>query len=665
MKKQKSVPESSFNRFDLLSEDIVFMILDFLEENPCDKKSFSLVCRSFYATESRHRRFLKPLRSEHLTKVLSRYRSVSNLDLSLCPRVTDASLGVISGSCKEMLRSINLSRSRFFSHVGLSNLVASCSNLVEIDLSNATELKDLAAAAIAEAKNLERLWLVRCKSITDIGIGCIAVGCRKLRFLSLKWCLGVGDLGVGLIAVKCRDIRSLDLSYLPITNKCLSQVLELQHLEDLVLEGCFGIDDDRLTAPELVCKSLETLDMSSCQNMSHVGLSSLTSAAGSLRQLILSYGSRVDLALADSLQNLSMLQSVKLDGCQVTCSGLKAVGNWCISLKELSLSKCLGVTDEGLSSLVTKHKDMQKLDITCCRKITHVSLAHITNSCTSLVSLKMESCTSVSAEAFVLIGQRCQLLEELDLTDNEIDNEGLKSISRCSQLSSLKLGICLNITDEGLTQVGISCSKLKEIDLYRSAGITDSSILSIARGCPSLEMINIAYCTSITDTSFMALSKCSKLNTLESRGCPLVTSLGLAAIAVGCKQLAKLDIKKCQNIDDGGMIPLARFSQNLKQINLSYTNVTGVGLLSLASISCLQSMTVLHREGLTPTGLAAALLACGGLTKVKLQASFKSTLPQRLFEHLEGRGCTFQWREKVFQAELDPKCWKLQLDDSE
>jgi F-box/leucine-rich repeat protein 2/20 len=42
--------------------------------------------------------------------------------------------------------------------------------------------------------------------------------------------------------------------------------------------------------------------------------------------------------------------------------------------------------------------------------------------------------------------------------------------------------------------------------------------------------------------------------------------LGLAAIAVGCKQLAKLDIKKCFNIDDFGMIPLAHFSQNLRQV---------------------------------------------------------------------------------------------------
>lgn len=133
---------------------------------------------------------------------------------------------------------------------------------------------------------------------------------------------------------------------------------------------------------------------------------------------------QVTLALADSLQKLSMLQCVKLDGCQVTGCGLKAIGNWCVSLKELSLSKCIGVTDEGLSSLVTKHKDLRKLDITCCRKITHVSIAHITNSCTSLTSLKMESCTLVSREAFVLIGQRCQFLEELDLTDNEIDNEG-------------------------------------------------------------------------------------------------------------------------------------------------------------------------------------------------------------------------------------------------
>ena len=74
----------------------------------------------------------------------------------------------------------------------------------------------MAAAAIAEAKNLERLSLLRCKMITDMGIGCVAVGCKKLRFINLKWCLRVSDLGVGLIAMKCKQIRAMDLSYVPV-----------------------------------------------------------------------------------------------------------------------------------------------------------------------------------------------------------------------------------------------------------------------------------------------------------------------------------------------------------------------------------------------------------------------------------------------------------------
>ncbi|XP_059428263.1 F-box/LRR-repeat protein 3 isoform X1 [Corylus avellana] len=650
------------NYFDLLSEEIVFSILDFLGPNPLDRKSFSLVCGSFYAIEARHRRTLKPLRTEHLPKVLTRYQNVTHMDLSLCPRVTDRSLGVIAGACASTLSSIDLSRSKFFSGAGLLSLTVRCANLVELDLSNATELRDGAAATVAEAKNLERLWMGRCKLVTDMGVGCIAVGCRKLKLLSLKWCVGVGDLGVGLVAVKCKDIRTLDLSYLPITDKCLPSILNLQYLEDLVLEGCFGIDDNSLAVLKHGCKSLKKLDMSSCQNVTHVGLSSVFSCTRCLEQLTLAYGSSVTFDLADSLNKLRMLQSIKLDGCSVTCAGLRAIGDWCGSLRELSLSKCSGVTDGGLSYLVIKQKDLRKLDITCCRKITDVSISHIANSCTALSSLKMELCTLVPREAFVLIG-RCHSLEELDLTDNEIDDEGLKSISTCCKLSSLKLGLCLNITDEGLAHVGMCCVGLKELDLYRCAGITDSGILAIARGCPGLEIINLAYCKEITDDSLISLSKCSKLDTIESRGCPHITSSGLAEIAARCKQLTKLDIKKCYKIDDAGMIPLAHFSQNLKQINLSYSSVTDLGLLSLASISCLQSLTILHMKGLSPCGLAASLLACGGLTKVKLHASFKSLLPKPLFEHLEARGCVFQWRDKEFQAELDPKCWKLQLED--
>ncbi|KAF5737269.1 putative F-box protein atfbl3 [Tripterygium wilfordii] len=317
MKRQRSI--EIINLFDLLSEESMFTILDLLHQNPLDKKSFSLVCKSFYNIESKHRRVLKPLRQEHLLRILNRYPNVNHIDLTLCPRVNDSSLEIVAKKCRKELRSIDLSRSPFFSGGGLLSLAENCKNLVEIDLSNSTELRDSAMGSIAEAKNLEKLWLGRCKQITDMGVGCIAVRCKKLRLLCLKWCMGVGDLGVELIAVKCKEIRYLDLSYLPITNECLSSVLKLQYLEDLILEGCFCIDDYNHADIEHRCKSLKSFDMSNCHNISHVGLSSLIGAAESLQQLTLGYGSPVTVSLVGSLQKLSVLQSIRLDGGVVTC----------------------------------------------------------------------------------------------------------------------------------------------------------------------------------------------------------------------------------------------------------------------------------------------------------------------------------------------------------
>lgn len=130
----------------------------------------------------------------------------------------------------------------------------------------------------------------------------------------------------------------------------------------------------------------------------------------------------------------------------------------------------------------------------------------------------------------------------------------------------------------------VRCIRVCSFFLSRSTGVTDLGISAIAGGCPGLEILNTSYCTSITDRALISLSKCSNLKTLEIRGCILVTSIGLVAIAMNCRQLSRLDIKKCYDIDDSGMIPLAHFSQNLRQVfSFSPTflrNVRDEGLLA-------------------------------------------------------------------------------------
>jgi F-box and leucine-rich repeat protein 2/20 len=92
-----------------------------------------------------------------------------------------------------------------------------------------------------------------------------------------------------------------------------------------------------------------------------------------------------------------------------------------------------------------------------------------------------------------------------------------------------------------------------------------------------LESINLSYCTEITDRTLISLSKCAKLNTLEIRGCPSVSSIGLSEIAMGCRLLSKLDIKKCFGINDVGMLYLSQFAHSLRQV-LSFSPVTVTGI---------------------------------------------------------------------------------------
>ncbi|KAL6905992.1 hypothetical protein ACP4OV_003593 [Aristida adscensionis] len=647
---------------EALADELLGLVLDRVAAaDPRALKAFALASRACHAAEARHRRALRPLRADLLPAALARYPAAERLDLTLCPRVAAATLAAAPAG----LRAADLSRSRGFGAAGLAALAAACPGLADLDLSNGVDLGDAAAAEVARMRHLRRLSLSRCKALTDMGLGCVAVGCPDLRELSLKWCLGVTDMGVGLVALKCKQLRSLDLSYTMITRQSFRSIMMLPNLEVLSLLGCVGIDDDALGGLEDVCnKSLQVLDISNCQNVTDLGVSSIVKAIPNLLELNLSYCWTVTPSMVSSFQRIAKLQTLKLEGCKLMADGLKAIGRSCVSLRELSLSKCSGVTDTELSFVVSRLKNLQKLDITCCRNITDVSLAAITSSCTSLISLRMESCSRVSSEGLQLIGKRCCHLEELDLTDNDLDDEGLKALTGCSKLSSLKVGICLRISDEGLSHIGKSCPELRDIDLYRSGGISDDGVTQLAQGCPMLESINLSYCTGITDRSLISLSKCAKLNTLEIRGCPKVSSSGISEIAVGCRLLSKLDIKKCFEINDLGMLYLSQFSHSLRQINLSYCSVTDIGLLSLSSICGLQNITIVHLAGITPNGLMAALMVCGGLIKVKLHAAFKSMMPPHMLKNVEARGCVFQWINKPYKVDLEPcDVWKQQSQD--
>lgn len=154
---------------------------------------------------------------------------------------------------------------------------------------------------------------------------------------------------------------------------------------------------------------------------------------------------------------------------------------------------------------------------------------------------------------------------------NEIFFAGLEYLSRCSKLRSLKLGLCMNISDKGLCLIASNCKNIYELDLYKCCGIGDEGLAALSSSCKRLKILNISYCARVTDKGMKHMSQLEELSDLDMRGLVRVTSVGLTALAAGCKRLADLDMKHCESVNDSGFWALAYYSRNLRQVFNSST----------------------------------------------------------------------------------------------
>ncbi|XP_020101754.1 F-box/LRR-repeat protein 3-like isoform X1 [Ananas comosus] len=609
-----------------LSADLLALILDRVAAAR-DRKAWRLVSRGFLRAEALHRRALRPLRRDALPRLLRRFPALELLDLSACPALDDASLAAAAlGGAGRRLRSVCLARA---SGVGW---------------------RGLEAAAVADAAGLRELLLDKCLGVTDVGLAKVAVGCPALDRLSVKWCLEISDIGIDLLAKKCPDLRSLDISYIKVTNESLRSISSLRKLEDLAMVGCYFIDDDGMRILSRGCNSFQSIDVSRCENVSSGGLASLLEGHHLLRSI--NARDCVSELTSCFLSKLSVISNtlniLKLDGFQLSVSALKIIGMSCKNLVEIGLGKCKGVTDEGISELVANCAELRTINLVCCHLLTDDALFSIANNCKKVECLGLESCSLITEKGLDQLTICCSSVKELDLTDCNVNDAGLKCMSRCSELTALKLGLCASISDEGLAYIGSNCEKLQELDLYRCTAVTDNGLAAIAAGCKSLKRLNLCYCTQISDTGMKHLSCLEELTDLELRGLVRVTSSGITSLAMGCKSLVKLELKRCYSVDDAGLWALARYSENLRQLTISYCPVTGLGLCNLlGTLRCLQDVKLVHLSWVSIEGFELALRAsCGRLKKLKLLSGLQEVLSPELLQMLQSRGCRIRWVDK-------------------
>ncbi|GKV32004.1 hypothetical protein SLEP1_g40646 [Rubroshorea leprosula] len=653
---------SSRSSKDLLSftEDLLTRVYEKLGSES-DRKSWRLVCREFLRVDSLTRNHLRVLRVEFLQSLPGKYPRLQSLDLSVCPCIDDGTFSLLlnrhasgseSGSLSWFswargLKRLTLSRAAGLGFMGLEALVHACPSLESVDVSYCCGFGDREAAALSNAARLRVLKMDKCLNVSDVGLAKIVVRCGKLERLSLKWCMEISDLGVDLLCKKCLDLKFLDISYLKVTNESLRTIATLQKLEVLAMVGCPLVDDVGLQFLENGCPLLQGIDVSRCECVSSSGLISVIKGHGSLRELNASYIlSELCTTFLHCIKGLKHLEMIRIDGSRIAEPSFSVISNYCKSLVEIGLCKCVGVTNMGIMQLASGCITLRVLNLTCCGSITDAAISAIAESCRNLVCLKLESCNMITEKSLYQLGSFCSVLEEIDLTDCcGVNDKGLEYMSNCSGLKCLKLGICTNVSDKGLFSIGSNCPKIHELDLYCCSGIGDEGLGALSMGCKNLMKLNLSYCNEITDRGMEYISCLEELSDLEMRGLEKVTGTGLAAIAAGCKRLADLDLKHCVKVNDSGFWALACYAKNLRQINLSYCPISDMALcLVMGNLTRLQDAKLVHLSNVSVDGFELALRACSfRIKKVKLFAPLRFLLSSEILENLHARGCKIRW----------------------
>ena len=177
---------------------------------------------------------------------VERRPNLESLNLMNTP-VGNEGVASIAMAC-EKLTWLNITRCLKVNDDGLMVLAVRCTALRNLFLARC-DITDVALQALGEySSDLREIHLAGCGRVTDMGVGCLASGCRLLESLSVDTCAGISDEAAKALAASCAGLKVFQAN------------------------GCSGLGDDGLVALAKSCKRLERLDVRGCARVTEHGL---------------------------------------------------------------------------------------------------------------------------------------------------------------------------------------------------------------------------------------------------------------------------------------------------------------------------------------------------------------------------------------------------------
>ncbi|CAM6068610.1 unnamed protein product [Sphagnum tenellum] len=233
-----------------------------------------------------------------------------------------------------------------------------------------------------------------------------------------------------------------------------------------------------------------------------------------------------------------------------TEAGISSIARNCPLLQELELHQCTDDTLRAISACENLQIVRLKGSISgfyhC--SFTDIGLTILSHTFRRLVRLELSGCEA-SYEGISAIGKSCAMLEELSLSNKGFYEGWIAALSFLTCLKSLKLEGCKQIDPNPgpIHHLG-QCKAIDRLQFVRCGLCDRVGFAALLAVCASTKELEFQDCWGLDDESFSLAAKCRRLRLLGLAGCSLITTAGLAVVLQACKDLQRLRVTFCDNI---------------------------------------------------------------------------------------------------------------------
>lgn len=366
------------------------------------------------------------------------------------------------------------------------------------------------------SKNLSKLFLRNCNTISDETVKNISQTCPNIKFLEIFNCLGVKypyincteltDLHIS----RCDNLVKTTIDCTKLKNIAFLSCKNLNQLEfktetasntELLFGECSLINDKLFKNLE-GAKNIQTLIFNRCPSIQNPRIN-----LSQLKNLKFSECSNLKQPMFQNtkLNSISFHECNKLDYQRTSEMN-------CEQIESMEISECQTFSKIHIDS------DVRKLSIVFCNNLKELYLLNNT-----IVKSKVTSCPSL-----VVFGSYAQNLKEISLKEcNEISSfllknpENIKQVEllNCNRISDMYITFilfkCINLKQFTISSCGLSSPVLKH-DKLNGLEITKCTQLEkLIVDCPQMKELNLSDCPKLSTFKIENYKNLEKLNVVN------------------------------------------------------------------------------------------------------------------------------------------------------